>query len=75
MWSDKWPNTLTSVRKLANVVGNWLVADCYFEPEVACPCPRTALTVILMAVSVIVTAGSELLLGNDHVEQHESTSL
>ena len=31
MWSDKWPNTLTSVRKLANVVGNWPVADCYFE--------------------------------------------
>ena len=26
MWSDKWPNTLTSVRKLANVVGNWPVA-------------------------------------------------
>ena len=31
MWSDKWPNTLTSVRKLANVVRNWPVADCYFE--------------------------------------------
>ena len=30
-WSDKWPNTLTSVRKVANVVGNWPVADCYFE--------------------------------------------
>ena len=30
-WSDKWPNTLTSIRKLANVVGNWPVADCYFE--------------------------------------------
>ena len=25
MWSDKWPNTLTNVRKLANVVGNWLL--------------------------------------------------
>ena len=31
MWSDKWPNTLTSVQKLANVVGNWPVANCYFE--------------------------------------------
>ena len=31
MWCDKWPNTLTSVWKLANVVGNWPVADCYFE--------------------------------------------
>ena len=27
VWSDKWPNTLTSVRKLANVVRNWPVAD------------------------------------------------
>ena len=28
MRSDKWPNTLISVRKLANLVE---IADCYFE--------------------------------------------
>ena len=31
MWTEKWPNTSINVLKLANVVGNWPVADCYFE--------------------------------------------